>query len=195
MKVLLLGANARCLAEALRELRDEPLFCEERLNPESPVLRQADAVVSYGYRYVLPADVLEAMPPAALRMNLHISLLPWNKGADPNLWSFLEDTPKGVTIHVMEAGLDAGAILAQKRVDPAPDDTLRTSYDRLTRSIEALFHESWPALRAGLITPAPQTGEGTYHSAHDKERFAHLLSQGWDTPVAGLRGAAVRADG
>ena len=43
-----------------------------------------------------------------------MSYLPWNRGADPNFWSILEDTPKGVTIHIMDESIDTGDILYQK---------------------------------------------------------------------------------
>lgn len=52
-------------------------------------------LISYGYRHIISQDVLSLFPNRAI--NLHISYLPYNRGADPNLWSFIEDTPKGVT--------------------------------------------------------------------------------------------------
>ncbi len=49
-------------------------------------------------------------------INLHISFLPWNRGAHPNFWSFYDDTPKGVTIHLIDEGIDTGAIIYQKEI-------------------------------------------------------------------------------
>ena len=48
-------------------------------------------------------------------INLHISYLPWNRGADPNLWSAV-GMPKGVTIHYINDGFDTGDILFQKAI-------------------------------------------------------------------------------
>ena len=39
-----------------------------------------DFVVSYGYRHIVPADVIDKM--AGRIINLHISYLPWNRGAN-----------------------------------------------------------------------------------------------------------------
>ena len=49
-------------------------------------------------------------------INLHISYLPFNKGSHPNFWSFVENTPKGVTIHEIDRGVDTGPIIYQKKM-------------------------------------------------------------------------------
>ena len=50
-------------------------------------------------------------------LNLHISYLPFNKGAHPNFWSFAENTPSGVTIHKINKKIDSGNIIYQKILD------------------------------------------------------------------------------
>ena len=73
---------------------------------------------------------------------MHISFLPYNKGADPNLWSYLENSPKGVTIHKIDKGINTGDILLQKEVqDNIETDTLKTSFNRLIDEIVILFNE------------------------------------------------------
>jgi methionyl-tRNA formyltransferase len=159
------------------------------LDVHSSVLQGVDFLLSYRYRHILSKHVLDLF--AGRAVNMHISLLPWNRGSDPNLWSFLENTPKGVTIHCLDEGIDTGPILIQREVPNSTGDTLRTSYDRLVATIEQLFAENWGLLRAGLIKPVPQPRGGTFHRSRDKERFMHLLTKGWDTPVAGLIGKAL----
>lgn len=140
------------------------------------------AVVSYGYRHILKADVLAAMP--AVAVNLHVSLLPWNRGADPNFWSFVDNTPKGVTIHCLAEGVDTGDILAQKEVAFGPGEhTLASTYARLQDEIQDLFKARWPAILAGTCPRRPQVGEGSLHRMKDKDMLAHLLSDGWNTSV------------
>ena len=70
--------------------------------------------VSYRFRHIIRQETIECLEGKII--NLHISYLPWNRGADPNLWSFLEDTPKGVSIHYVDPGMDTGDIIAQKEV-------------------------------------------------------------------------------
>ena len=50
-------------------------------------------LVSFGYRFILPGDLLARFPDRAV--NLHIAYLPWNRGAHPNVWSAYEGTPAG----------------------------------------------------------------------------------------------------
>ena len=65
-------------------------------------------------------------------VNLHVSYLPWNRGADPNFWSIVEGTPKGITIHKMNYALDKGDIIIQQPIQEFPDtETLETSYNHL----------------------------------------------------------------
>ena len=162
---------------------------EKKLTADSPELIGADWIVSYGYKFILKDDLLEKFHGRVV--NLHISYLPFNRGADPNLWSFLEDTPKGVTIHQIDPGIDTGQILAQQAVVMDKKDTLASSYQRLGRSIESLFAETWPQLLAGRIRPTPQPDGGTSHRLKDKKRFESFLTHGWDTPVSELIGKAL----
>lgn len=159
------------------------------LGPSDPVTPAHDArlAVSHGYRLILRRDVLDRIP----TINLHISYLPYNRGADPNLWSILDDTPAGVTIHHMDEGVDTGDIIARRRValDDATD-TLASAYATLTDAIAELFREQWPAISAGTAPREPQPPGGSIHRVADRAAVEHLLTQGWDTPIAQLRGAS-----
>lgn len=136
---------------------------------------QIDVIVSYNYRHIITADVVERYRQRII--NLHISLLPWNRGASPNLFSFLEDTPAGVSIHEINEGLDKGDILCQQRIFFDYDkETLASSYQTSHEAIQALFRENWSNLRVGNITPRPQEGRGSYHRYSDMERYRPILN-------------------
>ncbi|MBI6546606.1 MAG: formyl transferase [Cyanobacteria bacterium NC_groundwater_1444_Ag_S-0.65um_54_12] len=188
MKVLLLGPPRQTLIDFLECQGDEVVTCEAPITGSQLATMGMEFLISYGYRHILQAELLDRFPSRAI--NLHISLLPWNRGADPNLWSFLEDTPKGVTIHYLDPGIDTGAILAQRAVAFSPDDTLRTSYEALSVAIAELFRESWPAIRSGTAIATPQPPGGSTHRLKSKAAYASLLTAGWDTPVRQLIGAA-----
>ncbi len=189
MNVGWLGPPAPALESYVESPGDSVQRAENRIAADSPIITWADFLVSYGYRHIISEEVLNRFPRRAI--NLHISYLPWNRGADPNLWSFLEDSPKGVTIHYLDEGLDTGDILIQKRVDYAPEDTLQISYNRLKSAIEELFMSVWPDIRAGNQPSFPQPPGGTSHRSRDRASFEHLLIQGWETPVAELIGKAL----
>lgn len=191
MIILYLGPFRPQIAEILSANGAAIRHTEARIAAGDPALIGVDWIVSYGYKHIIKDDVIESFPNRVV--NLHISYLPFNRGADPNLWSFLEDTPKGVTIHQIDPGIDTGHIIAQRRVRMEQDDTLATSYQRLSESIEALFAETWPRLIEGTIQPVCQPTGGTYHRLKDKAPYEALLTEGWNTPVRSLIGRALVA--
>ena len=188
MKILYLSPHKRLIdfleSAAWGSTRDEVIQSVDPLTDE--MLEGVDFIISYGYRRKISKEVTDRFSGRAI--NLHIGFLPYNRGADPNLWSFLENTPKGVTIHYLDGNIDTGDIIAREEVSyDIENDTLRTTYKRLSDAIEALFCRVWPEIRGSNINSMPQL---TYHRAGDKDAFAHLLEKGWDTPIKEILGKA-----
>lgn len=77
--------------------------------------KKYDLIISFGYKKIINKKILQKLrrPP----INLHFSYLPYNRGTHPNFWSFVENTPKGVSIHEIDAGIDAGGIIVRKKVN------------------------------------------------------------------------------
>jgi methionyl-tRNA formyltransferase len=137
-------------------------------------------IISYGYRHKIKKEVIDALPGRII--NLHISYLPWNRGADPNLWSWVYDTPKGVTIHYIDEGIDTGDIILRKIVRfPEHPRTLRTTYEKLHKEIQKLFKENWQNIKTGNCHRIKPRSHGSYHNSSDKDNF--YLPFGWDTPI------------
>ncbi len=186
MNILLLGPPNDSIVSHLTTLGEKYTCYEENIIMSSQVLRKTDFIVSFGYRHIIGQEVIKSFPKQII--NLHISYLPWNRGSDPNLWSFLENTPKGISIHFIDSGIDTGDLIAQKLVESKPDDTLRSSYNRLNEAMESLFKKEWPEIRSGKVNGKPQSGEGSFHKRSDLKAVEHLLTQGWDTRVDQLIG-------
>ncbi len=184
MKVLFLGPADSPLLEYLESVEDEVVSASEPIDMAFIEKHRPDFIVSYGYRHIIKKDILDRYDGRAV--NLHISLLPWNRGADPNFWSFIENTPKGVTIHYLDQGVDTGDIIVQKQVGFSDADTLRTSYDILQSEIQKLFKENWSQILTGECRRIRQEGEGSLHKLKDKEPLLYLLTDGWDTPISTL---------
>ena len=182
MTVLFLGSSESRLFQWLCTM-EESVVCETEVLNSIPAV---DFIVSYGYRHIIAPSIVKAFENRLV--NLHISLLPWNRGADPNFWSWIENTPKGVTIHQIDYGLDTGAILIQEQVsDFTKQETLASSYEKLSLKIESLFVAHWSDIRTQKITPVAQSLEmGSYHRSADKEKLWSLLPNGWETPVTEL---------
>lgn len=180
--ILYLGPPSS-LVQFLRE-NDEVLQSSVPLGQLDLEELRPDWAVSYGYRHIIRQPELDRFHDRII--NLHISLLPWNRGADPNLWSWIDDTPKGVTIHHVDAGIDTGDIIAQREVTFSGDETLAESYDLLHRAMRRLFREEWPTISSGRAGRHVQAPGGSCHRVADRVRVAHLLVAGWDTPVRDL---------
>ena len=143
-------------------------------------------VISFNYRHLISGRVLELLPGRII--NLHTSLLPFNRGSSPNFFSFLGDTPKGVTIHLMDEGLDTGDILCQRNVVFDENrETFASSYDRLLEEIKHLFMENWDGIRDGKITPRKQEGAGTYHRMKELEKIREQYPFQWTDRIADFK--------
>ncbi|GAB6285699.1 MAG: hypothetical protein STSR0009_19000 [Methanoregula sp.] len=133
-----------------------------------------DCIISYNYHHIVPPAITLTKP----CINLHISFLPWNRGADPNFWSWYDDTPKGVTIHYMDEHFDTGDIILQKKISMSNKLTLAETYEILQKAIQDLFIQNWDHMLN--ISPVAQVGNGTLHRIGQMKK--HLLINGWDTP-------------
>lgn len=63
------------------------------------------------------------------------------------------------------------------------NETLSSSYEVLKKEIENLFIENFDNIIQGIIFPKKQNGEGTFHLKKDLNKYTHLFTQGWNTPV------------
>lgn len=186
MRILFLSnnSNTRSLINWLKNTAEEEVIIRnEKISKKDITEINPHFLISYNYKFIIKKEVLELLPNRVI--NLHISLLPYNKGSNPNIWSFLEDTPKGVTIHLVDEGLDTGNILVQKELlIDENKETLRSSYELLHREIQTLFIENWENIKNGEIVSKPQTQGGSIHSKKDFDELQPLITEkGWDIPV------------
>lgn len=130
----------------------------EEANPELMV------VAAYGL--ILPKSVL-AIPPLGC-LNIHASLLPRWRGAAPIQRAIQAgDAETGVAIMVMEAGLDTGPVLLERRVPIASTDTAGTLTDTLAGLGAVAIVEALARLPS--LAPKPQDPGGvTYAAKIDK---------------------------
>ena len=119
----------------------------------------ADAAVVAAYGDVLPPPVLDA--PRLGCLNVHASLLPRWRGAAPVERAILAgDATTGVTIIRMDEGLDTGPVLAQARLDVAPDADAGALRGRLAALGADLLARALEDLAAGRAVPRPQPERG-----------------------------------
>ena len=111
-------------------------------------IEKFDLIISFGYRKIIKSDILRKIKRPIL--NLHMSYLPFNKGAYPNFWSFYDDTKKGVTIHEIDENIDTGPIIFQKEIKFNIQKNKKLSFKRtykiLFLEIEKLFIKNYKSI-------------------------------------------------
>lgn len=183
MKILYLGPAGTALPDCLKKAGNQLTFFQSPLSKDQAL--GFDFLLSYGYRHKIPAAILDFFENRSA--NLHISFLPFNRGVDPNLWSFVENTPSGVSIHRISQDIDCGEIIVQKKISfDLRKETLASSYQFLQGSIQELFLENWEAIAQDRALSFPQKTGGTHHQSRDREKLSSILTEGWDTPILKL---------
>jgi methionyl-tRNA formyltransferase len=130
---------------------------------------EPDLLVVVAYGLILPRPVL-AIPSRGC-WNVHASLLPRWRGAAPIQRAILAgDGESGVDLMQMEAGLDTGPILLERRTPIAPDETGGSLHDRLAVLGSEILAEGLARLIDGsLPEPMAQSTEGI--------EYAHKLDK------------------
>lgn len=106
------------------KIRNNTEFINElkKINP--------DFIVTAAYGKILPIEILDI--PKIAPLNVHASLLPKYRGAAPIQWSIINgETVTGVTIMVMDEGMDTGDMLLKEEIQIEPKETYGTLYDKL----------------------------------------------------------------
>ena len=147
-----------------------------------------DAMVVAAYGLILPQAVLDI--PRLGCFNIHASLLPRWRGAAPIQRALLAgDRDTGITIMQMDAGLDTGAILLEKRIPLSDTDTAQTLHDKLARLGAESIVEALDLLQQGRLTPTAQDNTRATYAAKLTKDEARV---GWHKPAAEIA-RAVRA--
>lgn len=170
------GRGKRLTPPPVKVLAQElglPLMQPRRLrDPEAMArLREwaPDLIVVTAYGQILRPEVLQL--PRYGCLNVHASLLPRWRGASPIQHAILAgDAETGVTIMLMDEGLDTGPILRQRATPVGPEETAGQLSARLAEMGADLLIETLPDYLAGALQPQPQDdSRATYAPLLKKE--------------------------
>jgi len=140
--------------------RSLPAICAARGVP-CVAIESANASGFVARIRALDVDVLLHQSPEILRgdalgaprigvLNRHLSALPAYRGAWPVFWQFVNGERRlGVSIHLVDEGIDTGAVLAQATVDRRADDTIASAHERLFAHAVGLTREALARLSHG----------------------------------------------
>ena len=128
-----------------------------------------DIIVVAAYGRILPPQVVQ-LPPWGC-VNVHPSLLPLHRGPSPVAFTLLEgDDAAGVTLMLLDEGMDSGPIIAQEENAILPHDTVATLTDRLFREGAELLVRSLPFyLRSDIVARPQVEAQATYARKLTKE--------------------------
>jgi methionyl-tRNA formyltransferase len=165
---------------------------------------EPDLVVCMGFPWKVPADALEV--PRLGWLNGHPSLLPRHRGPLPVAWAIRSgDDEIGITFHRMDAELDTGPILAQRRYSLGELEPPDVFYPRFGPTVADSLTEALDRLVAG-DEGTPQTEGGSYETFFTDEDAwldlsrpaaeVHRLVWAWrfGMSLGGTRGALLGLD-
>lgn len=128
-----------------------------------------DLIVIAGFGQILPKEILDV--PRFGCLNIHPSLLPKHRGPSPVIKTLLEgELESGVSIMLLDEGMDTGPILAQEKMAVGTEDNVQTLTNKLFERGAALLTRVIPAYVNGSVTPSEQDHkQATYSQKIRKE--------------------------
>lgn len=189
--VLLLTAFPNDLLPQIERLGDSAISrsdADEEITKQFVCANKIDFVVCFGYGRLLRKEVFSCVT----SINIHGGFLPYNRGPNPNLWAWIDNTKKGVSIHYIDGGVDTGDLIAQKEIEFSGQITLQTAFDKTANECKELFIQEWPKIRAGTSNRYKQNGPGSVYTLKSQEPLEHLLDDGGlDMPIEQFRESAL----
>ena len=132
-----------------------------------------DLLVVAAYGHVLPQRIL-AIPKLGA-INIHASLLPKYRGAAPIQWAVINrEKETGVTLMLMDKGLDTGDILSSASVPILPDDTSGSLHDRLALLGADLLIQTLNYYEVHRKSATPQVHEQASYAPLLRKEDGHL---------------------
>ena len=128
-----------------------------------------DVIVVAAFGQILPSSLLDLPPYGCI--NIHPSLLPRFRGASPVVAAILAgDEFTGVSIMLLDRGLDTGPVLARTQIPIAASDTTGSLTAKLSQIAGGLLQEVLVCWPGGELVPQPQNeAEATYSPQISKE--------------------------
>ena len=125
-------------------------------------------LLSIYYTQLFSSELLAHIRGASL--NFHPSLLPRHRGVAPLIWSIADgDQVTGVSVHLIDAGIDTGDLLLQYPLPIHPEDTGFTLHRKAAKLVRGAAAELIRRLASdrGLPPAFPQAGDASYHGRRD----------------------------
>ena len=157
----------------------QPGSLKKTENSEALAAYRADLYIVAAFGQILPQKVLDQ--PRYGTLNIHASLLPRYRGADPIAEAILHDDHEtGVSIMLLDAGIDTGPILLKRHIPIAEDETTASLTPKLAELGAQALLEALPLWIVGKITPEPQDAQKASHTRMLRKEDGAIR---WDLPA------------
>ncbi len=108
-------------------------------------------------------------------VNTHPSLLPFNRGKHYNFWCLVEQCPFGVSLHIVEEGIDCGPIISQSPIPYTWEDTGESLFYKAIEAMKTLVIETYPIIRTlNFPIKTQDLRIGSYHSSSEIEQKSFI---------------------
>jgi len=138
------------------------------------LLGDVDLLILAWWPRILPKYMIDI--PRRGVVNFHPSWLPYNRGKHYNFWTIVEDSPFGVSLHLVNEEIDQGAILFQAPIEKTWEDNGGSLYEAAKHTMVALFEEHYEDLITGNYVPRRQDLDaGSFHLARELEPASEVF--------------------
>ncbi len=141
-----------------------PIFQPKSIRKEPEIQAQikelnADFFVTFAFGQILPQEILDM--PKYETINLHASLLPKYRGANPIQRCIINgDKETGICTMITELGLDCGDICIKLPIEIPDNMTCEDLYNRISNESPELIAKTLIGIKNGTLTPVKQCEEG-----------------------------------
>lgn len=138
---------------------------------------QPDIIAVYGTTVIGPAVIALA---GHCIVNMHTGISPRYRGADTTFWPIYNDEPEwiGVTVHMLDEGIDTGAILRIGRPELDVGDDFDSVFAKTVAAGAPLYVEALRAIVESSIEPLPQDlNTGRSYRAVERGLWAELAAR------------------
>ena len=143
-------------------------------------------IITSGYPYLVKKNCFDLVE---IAFNLHISFLPYGRGLIPNVWSFYENYPSGISIHLLSSKFDQGDILLQRRINfrNLKKHTLKSTHDYLIKQLNKMFKINCEKILSKKIVPFQQNkytkNYSRYHTRQESNKLIKKFNIKWSDKI------------
>jgi methionyl-tRNA formyltransferase len=164
------------LSELNYEINIDTDFEVIRSNLSPELAKEFNYVISSGYRKKIPLDTLSE----STFINIHYALFPKYRGMHSIVWAIINgESSVGITVHLMDEGLDSGPIIWQKSIeilDKSSWELMLVCDGLVTSCIEGVFED----YIKGLILPTPQNELEAFYVGKRNRKDCQINWDTWD---------------